>query len=192
MIKFYSIPNFPLYLISKCGQIFSIKSNRIIRTYIGKNGYKECTLSNNRERKRTTVSWILRKAFFASPKGVKVDACLKDGNRSNATLNNIIVRQRQSIHVGKHIKLPLKRLQNKKVLSTPIVNILSPDNKTHMNNTLTAIRNTKGRFFGLTTKTETLNAQFRGETESFIKVWDRNENRLRRFKKNCLVNVNVK
>lgn len=61
-----------------------------------------------------------------------------------------------------------------------------------MNNTLTAIRNTKGRFFGLTTKTETLNAQFRGETASFVKIWDRNENRLRRFKKNSLVNVNVK
>lgn len=61
-----------------------------------------------------------------------------------------------------------------------------------MNDTLTAIRNTKGRFFGLTTKTETLNAQFRGETASYIKIWDRNENRLRRFKKNCLVNVNVK
>ncbi len=61
-----------------------------------------------------------------------------------------------------------------------------------MNNTLNAIRNTKGRFFGLTTKTETLNAQFRGETESFIKVWDRNENRMRRFKKNSLVKVNVK
>ena len=61
-----------------------------------------------------------------------------------------------------------------------------------MNNTLNTIRNSKGRFFGLTTKTETLNAQFRGETDSFVKVWDRNANRMRRFNKNSLVKANVK
>ena len=61
-----------------------------------------------------------------------------------------------------------------------------------MNDALNAIRNTKGQFFGLTTKTETLNAQFRGETPSYVKVWDRNENRLRRFRKNSLVKVNMK
>ena len=192
MIKFYQIPNFPLYLISKCGQIFSVKSNKAIRTYVGKNGYKECTLYNGKKRKRTTVSQILRETFFARPKNVKVDASLKDRNRSNATLSNIIIRQRQSIYVGKYIKLPLKNLQNKKVFSIPAVNILSPDKQKHMNDTLTTIRNSKGRFFGLTTKTETLNAQFRGETASYVKIWDRNENRLRRFNKNSLVKANVK
>ena len=60
-----------------------------------------------------------------------------------------------------------------------------------MNNTLAAIRNTKGRFFGLTTKTETLNAQFRGETPSYVNIYDRNANRLRRFHKNSLVRVNI-
>lgn len=73
----------------------------------------------------------------------------------------------------------------------PTVNILSTPN-TNMNDALTAIRNTKGQFFGLTTKTTTLNAQFRGETPSYVKVWDRNENRLRRFNKNSLVKVNMK
>lgn len=61
----------------------------------------------------------------------------------------------------------------------------------NMNNTLSAMRNTKGQFFGLTTKTETLNAQFRGETPSYVKVWDRNNNEMRRFHKNSLVKVNI-
>lgn len=60
-----------------------------------------------------------------------------------------------------------------------------------MNNALTAVRNTKGQFFGLTTKTETLNAQFRGETPSYVKIWDRNANRMRRFHKNSLLRVNM-
>ena len=59
------------------------------------------------------------------------------------------------------------------------------------NNTLSALRNTKGRFFGLSTKTETLNAQFRGETASYVKIFDRNANRMRRFHKNSLVKVNI-
>jgi hypothetical protein len=40
---------------------------------------------------------------------------------------------------------------------------------------LNVIRGTRGRFFGLkTTQGETLNAQFRGETESYIQIFDRN------------------
>jgi len=60
-----------------------------------------------------------------------------------------------------------------------------------MNNTLDAMRNTKGRFFGLTTKTRTLNAQFLGETKYFVKIYDRNENRNCRFHKNSLLRVNI-
>ena len=61
-----------------------------------------------------------------------------------------------------------------------------------MNETLNTIRNSKGRFFGLQTNNEILNAQFRGETPSYIKVWDRNANRMRRFNKKSLVKANVK
>jgi hypothetical protein len=77
--------------------------------------------------------------------------------------------------------------------STPTVNIVSPDNQNNnMNDALNAIRNTKGQFFGLTTKTTTLNAQFRGETPSYVKVWDRNNAEMRRFHKKSLVKVNMK
>ena len=37
-----------------------------------------------------------------------------------------------------------------------------------------AIRNTKGRFFGLyTSQGESLNAQLMGETDNYVKVYDR-------------------
>jgi len=60
-----------------------------------------------------------------------------------------------------------------------------------MNNTLIEIRNTKGRFFGLTTKKETINAQFRGETPHYVSIFDRNNKRLRKFHKNSLMKVNI-
>jgi hypothetical protein len=61
-----------------------------------------------------------------------------------------------------------------------------------MNDIVNQIRNSRGRFFGLTTKTETLNAQFSGETKYFVKVYDRNNKRMRRFRKTSLVSVNMK
>ena len=55
---------------------------------------------------------------------------------------------------------------------------------------LNAIRWTRGRFFGLqTTQGETLNAQFRGETGSYIQVFDRNNGLIRRFAKTSLDKV---
>lgn len=55
---------------------------------------------------------------------------------------------------------------------------------------LNVIRGTRGRFFGLrTSQGETLNAQFRGETNSYIQVFDRNNGLLRRFAKTSLDKV---
>jgi hypothetical protein len=55
---------------------------------------------------------------------------------------------------------------------------------------LNVIRGTRGRFFGLhTSQGETLNAQFRGETDSYIQVFDRNNGLLRRFAKTSLDKV---
>lgn len=190
MIKFYPIPNFPCYLINKDGQIFSLKTSKLLNLYIGKNGYKECCVYNDNTRRRVTVSQLLRETFFERPKYIKVDARLKDGDRSNAKVSNIFVQQRQSIYIGKDIKLSLKNLKNEKVFFVPSVNIASYRQNNNMT-ILNTIRNSKGRFFGLQTKNETLNAQFRGETPSFVKVWDRNANRLRKFNKNSLVKANI-
>jgi hypothetical protein len=55
---------------------------------------------------------------------------------------------------------------------------------------LTAIRNSKGRFFGLYTKQgESLNAQLQSETDKTIVVYDRNYNQTRRFSKTSITGV---
>lgn len=55
---------------------------------------------------------------------------------------------------------------------------------------LNTIRSTRGRFFGLlTTQGETLNAQFRGETNSYIKIFDRNNGVNRRLAKTSIDKV---
>ena len=47
-----------------------------------------------------------------------------------------------------------------------------------MNSSVSLIKQSKGRFFGLTTKDgRTFNAQLRGETPCFLRVWDRNNDR---------------
>lgn len=56
---------------------------------------------------------------------------------------------------------------------------------------LNAIRATKGRFFGLTTvQGEILNAQFLGETNNYITIFDRNNRSSRRLAKTSLALVN--
>lgn len=68
-----------------------------------------------------------------------------------------------------------------------------PNPQTHMNNTETQIRNTKGRFFGVTLKNgETFNAQLRGETAKSFQLYDRNDSRQRRVLKRLIVGVNCR
>ena len=55
---------------------------------------------------------------------------------------------------------------------------------------LNMIRNSKGRFFGLkTTAGEVLNAQFRGESDSYVRVYDRNNRENRKFAKTSIASV---
>lgn len=59
-----------------------------------------------------------------------------------------------------------------------------------MNNIENILNNTRGRFFTLVTKRgEALNAQKRRMTNKYVTVFDRNNNRLRRFAKTSVVNV---
>lgn len=55
-----------------------------------------------------------------------------------------------------------------------------------------AIRNTKGRFFGLyTTQGESLNAQLVGETDNYVQVYDRNAGLDRKLAKTSICGVRV-
>jgi hypothetical protein len=58
--------------------------------------------------------------------------------------------------------------------------------------TLNSIRQSKGRFFGLyTTSGEVMNAQFLGETNSFIRVYDRNNRVERKLAKTSIKSANI-
>ena len=55
---------------------------------------------------------------------------------------------------------------------------------------LNKIRNSKGRFFGLkTTAGEVMNAQFRNETDMYVRVYDRNNMRNRKLAKTSIASV---
>lgn len=57
---------------------------------------------------------------------------------------------------------------------------------------LNAIRQSRGRFFGLyTTKGEVMNAQFLGETDSYIHVFDRNNRVDRKLAKTSIKSANI-
>lgn len=57
-------------------------------------------------------------------------------------------------------------------------------NTTSNNRALNVIRSTAGRFFGLETSTEVINAQLVSFGPSLITVFDRNTGRYRNFSKN--------
>ncbi len=57
---------------------------------------------------------------------------------------------------------------------------------------VSAIRNSKGRFFGLRTKAgDSINAQFVSETPSYVTVYDRNRDLERRIAKSSLSGVSM-
>lgn len=60
---------------------------------------------------------------------------------------------------------------------------------TNSTRALSAIRRTSGRYFGLRTTTETVNARLLSETPSTILVEDRNAGRVRRFTKSSIRGV---
>lgn len=57
---------------------------------------------------------------------------------------------------------------------------------------INAIRNSKGRFFGLRTKQgETLNAQLVGETPQYFRLYDRNNDTSRTLAKTSVQSVSI-
>ena len=65
--------------------------------------------------------------------------------------------------------------------------------KTKQNKIMTAIRSSKGRFFGLYTKSgEAINAQFVTESPQYVTVYDRNSKSKRKLAKTSLYGLNLR
>jgi len=74
----------------------------------------------------------------------------------------------------------------------PHLQVLSNFMKKVNTRVISAIRNTKGRFFGLyTSNGEVLNAQLKSETSNYVNVYDRNAGVNRKFAKNNIAGVRV-
>lgn len=65
-------------------------------------------------------------------------------------------------------------------------------NKVNQNKIVKAMQNSKGRFFGLTTKSgDRFNAQFFNETPKTVVIYDRNSFNYRRLNKSSLVGLKM-
>jgi hypothetical protein len=65
-------------------------------------------------------------------------------------------------------------------------------NTTNQNKIVKAMRNSRGRFFGLTTKTgDSINAQFVSESPSYVTVYDRNRYTNRKLAKTSLAGLSM-
>ena len=66
------------------------------------------------------------------------------------------------------------------------------NNANQQTNVINEIRNSRGRFFGLYTKNyPAINAQFQGETPSYVMVFDRNSRKNRKLAKSSIVGVSI-
>jgi len=65
-------------------------------------------------------------------------------------------------------------------------------NTTNQNKIVRAMRNSRGRFFGLTTKAgDSINAQFISESPSYVTVYDRNRSSQRKLAKSSLTGLSM-
>lgn len=117
--RFVIIPNFENYKINTLGEIYNIKRNKKISTYIGIDCYEHCVLYRNGRRYRKRVHRLMGKAFLGNPQ--VVDHI--DHNKSNNKLTNLrgcshkdnIMREREKVLKPKSI-ICINRKTNERYL----------------------------------------------------------------------------
>lgn len=85
VLRFVIIPNFENYKINELGEIYNIKTNKKLSTYIGIDNYEHCVLYKKGKRYRKRVHSLMGKAFLGNPQVV----CHIDNNKSNNRLSNL-------------------------------------------------------------------------------------------------------
>lgn len=113
--RFVKIPNFENYAINELGEIYNIKKNKKISTYIGIDNYEHCVLYKKGKRYRKKVHRLMGKTFLGNPQVVNH----KDGNKSNNKLSNL----ERSTH-SSNIKYAYDNnlYKNKKSVKVKIIN----------------------------------------------------------------------
>lgn len=88
-INYYNIPNFTGYYISKTGEIFSKKSNQILKQQTVKKGYKRISLMLDNGKKKTYSIHSLVLLTFVGKRPANLEIRHKDSNPANNSLENL-------------------------------------------------------------------------------------------------------
>lgn len=104
MEEFIPIPEYPQYLISRDGRLYSTKTNKLLTLFLNNRNYPYYSLCIDGKTKNLLVSRILAYVFKDLP---SLDSDLEvdhnDGNTLNFELSNLIVRTTQE-HITKTLE----------------------------------------------------------------------------------------
>lgn len=98
MEEFIPIPEYPQYLISRDGRLYSTKTNKLLTLFLNNRNYPYYSLCIDGKTKNLLVSRILAYVFKDLP---SLDSDLEvdhnDGNTLNFELSNLIVEPHKNI-----------------------------------------------------------------------------------------------
>lgn len=86
---FKIIPTFERYAINKDGEVFSLISNKMKKSWINMHGYKEIGLQNDKGKTVFRRLHVLLALTFIGPRPENFDVCHNDGNKLNNKLSNL-------------------------------------------------------------------------------------------------------
>lgn len=94
------IKDYPNYYVSKEGEVFSSKTNKVISQSINTGGYRTVNISVDGKSKRVLVHRLVAEAFIPNPENKPVVNHI-DCNRSNANVDNLewVTYSENSIHM---------------------------------------------------------------------------------------------
>lgn len=121
LAKFKEIPGFESYLCNEKGQIYSLKSKKILKTdkRINNNGYESVALRINKKTIVKSVHWLIAITFLEYKEGLNVNH--KDGNKRNNHITNLelVTRSENMKHAYKiGLVIPYDRSGQKNPNST--------------------------------------------------------------------------
>lgn len=86
--NYFSIPNYPGYLINRNGDVYSKKKNLLLAVRKRKDGYYDFKVYNNHKKKRLLLHKILAETFIDNPLN-RPEVNHIDGDKSNFSIDNL-------------------------------------------------------------------------------------------------------